>query len=82
MNQPQKHLSDYWILYFRHGVQATLHKNFHHAGSLFEAKKRALEHCKIMGYKFIFLRPMVADIEQEEKYKLKGGENEYPLNGE
>lgn len=68
-----KKCNDTWTLYYRHGMNATLSKNFCYNGNMAEARKRAEQHCKIMGYKFIFIRPMICDIESEEAYKLKVG---------
>lgn len=67
-----EHLSYLYIMFYRHGMNANLTKGFYFAGDLQEARKRAEAHCKIMGYKFIFVRPMVCNLESEEEYKLKG----------
>jgi len=64
--------SNLWTLHYRHGMNATLIKNFPCDGDLQVAKRRAQLHCQIMGYKFIWIRPLVCDIEAEEEYKLKG----------
>ena len=68
-----KRFSNLWTIYFRHGMNATLSKNFSHDGDLQSAIKRAQHHCLIMGYRYIFVRPLICDIEEEEQYKLKGG---------
>lgn len=68
----EKHLSNLYIMFYRHGLNANLTKGFYCDGSLLMARRRAEEHCKIMGYKYIFVRPMICDLEQEEEYKLKG----------
>lgn len=65
--------SNLWTLYYRHGMNATLTKNFHSEGNLQVAIKRAQLHCQIMNYKYIWVRPLVCDIDAEEEYKLKGG---------
>lgn len=65
-------LSYLYIMFYRHGMNANLTKGFYHTGDLLSARKRAEAHCKIMGYKFIFVRPMVCNLENEEEYKLKG----------
>lgn len=62
-----------WILFFRHGVQATLQKVFYHAGDLVSAQKRARDHCYAMGYRYIYIRPLVVDIDGEEEYYKKNG---------
>lgn len=61
-----------YIMFYRHGMNANLTKGFYHSGDLMSARRRAEAHCKIMGYKFIFVRPMVCDLEVEEEYKIKG----------
>ena len=65
-------ITKYWILFFRHGMNAALSKNFYHDGDLQSAVRRAQEHCKIMGYRYIWLRPLICNIEEEEEAKLKG----------
>ena len=59
-----------WIMFYRHGMNANLTKGFFYKGSLFQAQERAKDHCKIMGYKYIFIRPMICNLEEEEAYKL------------
>jgi hypothetical protein len=59
-------LSKCWTIYYRHGVNSTLSKNFFCEGSLEQARDRAMKHCGVMGYKYIFIRPMLCDIEYEE----------------
>jgi hypothetical protein len=66
-----KHL---YLMFYRHGMNANLTKGFFCLGDLLTARKRAETHCKIMGYKFIFVRPMVCDLESEEAYKLGASE--------
>ena len=70
-NKPE-HFSNLYIMFYRHGMNANLTKGFYCEGGLLNAQKRAQEHCKIMGYKFIFVRPMVCSLEAEEEYKLHG----------
>jgi hypothetical protein len=62
----------FWTMFYRHGMNATLSKNFYFEGDMVAARKRAEQHSKVMGYKFIFIRPMVCNIESEEDYKQKG----------
>lgn len=62
-----------WIMYYRHGMNANLTKGFYHEGDVESAVKRARRHCEIMGYKYIFVRPMVCNIKADEEYKLGGG---------
>lgn len=62
----------YWLMFYRHGLNANLTKGFYFKGDLAGARKRAETHCKIMGYKFIFIRPLICNLETEEDYKLHG----------
>jgi len=71
--RPQ-HFTNLWTLHFRHGMNPGLTKNFFHEGDLESAQLRARKHCEIMGYRYIFVRPMVIDIEAEEEYKKLGKE--------
>lgn len=64
--------SNLWTLYFRHGMNATLTKNFYYEGNLQSAIKRAQLHCQVMNYKYIWVRPLICDIDGEEEYKMKG----------
>lgn len=64
-----------WTIYYRHGVNAQLSKNFFFDGSMFDARERAQRHCGIMGYKFNFIRPMLCDIEVEEGVQLGTHDN-------
>ena len=72
LKQVQEHLQNLYIMFYRHGMNANLTKGFFWPGDLVAARKRAQEHCKIMGYHFIFIRPMVCNLDQEEEYKLRG----------
>lgn len=69
--KPQ-HLSNLYIMFYRHGMNANLTKGFFCEGNLLDARKRAEAHCKIMNYKYIFVRPMICNLEEEEEYKLHG----------
>lgn len=57
---------DCWIMYYRHGMNAQLTKNFKFKGALPQARERAEKHCQIMGYKLGFVRPMFPDLTEEE----------------
>ena len=75
-------LSNYWTMYYRHGMNANLQKNFYFEGTLVQAQLRAREHCDVMGYKFIWVRPLVCNIEEEEAYRKRGiveGDTSCPL---
>ena len=60
-----------YILFYRHGMNPQCTKGFYCNGDIKAAVQRAQRHCEIMGYRYIFVRPFVSDIEEEEKYKLE-----------
>ena len=72
-NSKVAHLSNLWVLYYRHGMNPLLSKVFYLDGTLMDAVKRGREHCTIMNYKYHFTRPLVFDLEAEEDYKKRGG---------
>lgn len=61
-----------WHLQYRFGMNATISKNFFFNGNILDAQSRARKHCEIMNYKYIDVYPMVADIEEQEFFKLNG----------
>ena len=72
--------SNLYVMYYRHGMNANLTKGFYCSGDIAVAIQKARDHCKIMGYRYIFVRPLIVDIEAEESYKLRGLQD--PLSGE
>ena|ERR1700744_2752032 len=69
---PPEVFNSIWTVYYRHGINAILQKNFYHEGSMVSAIERAKKHCTIMGYRYHYVRPMVPNINIEEERKLKG----------
>lgn len=61
-----------WTLYFRYGSVPILHKNFDLEGNMLDAINRARQHCIIMGYKFICVRPFLIDLDEQEKRRQEG----------
>ncbi len=59
-----------YVFYYRHGVNPGLSKIFYFSGGFKEAKSRAEKHCGIMGYKFIWIRPFIVDLDAEESTQL------------
>lgn len=59
-----------WILFYRHGMNSTLQKNFTLDAPLLQAVERAKAHCKVMNYKYIFIRPLICNLDEEEAYHL------------
>ena len=64
-----------WTLYFRYGSVPFLHKNFIHDGNMLDAINRARQHCIIMGYKFICVRPFLIDLDEQEKRREEGNQD-------
>jgi len=60
-----------YILFYRHGMNPHCQKGFSHDGDIKSAVQRAQRHCEVMGYRYIFVRPFISDIDEEEKYKLE-----------
>ncbi len=58
--------SKIWILFYRHGVNPSCYKGFYHDGTMREAQNRAQKHCNVMGYRYIYIRPFMVDIDKEE----------------
>ena len=63
-------LAKVYVMFYRHGMNANLTKGFYHDGDIESARRRAEAHCKIMNYRFIFVRPLICDIGADEDYKL------------
>lgn len=58
-----------YILFYRHGMNPQCQKGFKLRGDLKAAVERAKLHCQKMGYRYIFVRPLVTNLEDDEKYK-------------
>jgi hypothetical protein len=56
-----------FTLTYRVGFQAHCEKGFMHQGDLKSAIVRAREHCERMGYTFKFCRPLIVDLDEDEK---------------
>jgi hypothetical protein len=61
-----------YTIFFRQGNNPQGSKNFIFTGSFRDAMVRARAHCDKMGYRFILLRPMLADLELDEKNRQNG----------
>lgn len=64
---PQRRVLQMYTLFFRHGVNPRCEKGFLHEGGFLAARQRAFEHCERMGYRFIFVRPLIVDLDEEER---------------
>jgi hypothetical protein len=60
-----------YLLFYRHGLNPQCQKGFTLRGDLRSATERAKRHCEAMGYRYIFVRPLICDIDLEEKQKIE-----------
>lgn len=56
-----------YTLTYRQGNVPNLTKNFYAVGGLKAARERAETHCKLMGLGFVYCRPLISDLDVEEK---------------
>lgn len=68
-----------YTMFYRHGMSVSVSKTFYHPDShpdrnvrIKNAVDRARAHCKVMNYHYIFLLPLINDIDAHENYKLNG----------
>jgi hypothetical protein len=66
-------LANIWTMYYRQAMNANLSKNFYCDGGLQKARMRAEKHCKILNLKFIFVRPLISNLDFEEAQHLGEG---------
>ena len=62
----------YWILYYRFGNVPQLTKGFRLDGGIQEAINRGRKHCDLMDYKFLLVRPMVVNLDYQERLREEG----------
>ena len=68
-----------WTMYYHFGNTIPQTLNFPHNGSMSDAAQRAREHCVIMSYRFIKIRPFIVDFEDRERRKKAGDHVEETL---
>lgn len=61
-----------WTLYYRYGNVPQMTKSFYFEGDLQSAIIRARKHCDIINVKFICVRPLLVDLDFQEKAFLNG----------
>lgn len=66
---------DLWVMHYRHHLSPNCSKGFHHEGTIQEARKRAEQHCQIMGYRLVLIRPMLDDLQAVEDDQLGKRQN-------
>lgn len=59
-----------YTMFYRHGMNPKCEKSFLFNGDVRAARARADIHCRIMGYTLTFVRPMIVDLDEEEKQQL------------
>ena len=64
---PVESPEEVYLLYYRHGMNPQCVKGFKHAGGLKSAIIRAQKHCLLMNYRYIFVRPLICNLEDEEQ---------------
>ena len=62
----------FWTLWYRFGTVPIATKSFQFDGNLEQATIRARKHCEIMRYRYVFVRPMMVDLEYQESLYIAG----------
>ena len=71
-DSPLSRLRTFTLYYhYRASVPQVLHFEFD--GDLRKAKERGLEHCKVMNYRFIKVRPLIVDLDERERRRNDEG---------
>lgn len=65
-----------FILFYHYKASKPQERPFYHIGDLASAINRGIEHCKIMNYRFIKVRPFIVDLEHIEKLREEQSWNE------
>lgn len=60
-----------YTLFYRKGNDPTCIKNFIYQGSLADASKRGQHHCELLGYEFIYVKPLVTNLDFDEQMRLR-----------
>ena len=63
-------IKNFYMLVYRHGLNSNLIKIFYHQGSLRSAHDRAKQHCEIMKYKLLYVKPLITSLDEEEREHL------------
>jgi len=62
----------FWTLWYRFGTIPVATKSFIFDGNLQDATMRARKHCEVMKYRYIFVRPMIVDLDYQEELFIAG----------
>ncbi len=62
----------FWTLWYRFGTVPIATKSFIFDGNLQEATTRARKHCEIMKYRYVFVKPMIVDLDYQEELFIAG----------
>lgn len=63
-----------YIMTYRHGLIPFAIKGFKHSGDFKSARNRAFKHGQIMGYKNVWVTPLVSDLLEEERGQSSVGQ--------
>lgn len=61
-----------YVMHYRQGNNPNGVKGFTLNGTFREAYERAKQHCALMNYRLIMIRPMISDLDQDEKNRETG----------
>lgn len=72
ISEPQEDdiFNDLWVMTYRSGTTINT-KGFSCSEGFHAAYKKAFAHCGIMGFGYLFIRPMISNLEEDEKRKLE-----------
>ena len=59
-----------FTLYYHYKASIPLTIHFEFDGDLRAAAARGLDHCKVMNYRFIKVRPLIVDLDLREQRRL------------
>ena len=63
-------IKNFYMLVYRHGLNSNLIKIFYHQGNLRSAHDRAKQHCEILKYKLLYVKPLISSLDEEEREHL------------
>ena|SRR5579872_4080095 len=58
-------------LFYRHGSNPNCEKLFIHDGTLHEAHEIGMAHCNLMNFHFIFVKPFLSNLKEDERKKMR-----------
>ena len=64
----------YYILYYHFPHSKIESKVFGHSGNLTSAIIRGRDHCEVMNYRFIKVRPFIVNLDDQERRRLENSD--------